>query len=250
MRETEGLSKEEAKRHIKDFVQDEDFETLDDKPRIMLVAGAFEDQHLTSAVLWLSKFSVDITCVELTPYRLSGSKKLAMVAKVIIPLPEAKQYLIKVKEKELVQGELSPPARLYQQRNQQILRYFRELMPEKAPISAPARQYMQIKTGRTGVHYEWWQQARSKELAIGLHFESGSKKANRKWCEHFRKRRGQIEKAVGQKMNFDLDWGEKWAKFDIGRSGQEWSDEMARWAAQKMQALISVTQPIVQSFRP
>ena len=137
----------------------------------MIVAGAFDDQHLTSTVLWLAKFGIDITCVELTPYRIKGSKKLAIVPKVIIPLPQAKEYLIQVKEKELTEGEMSQSERMWRERNQRILSNFRILMPDRAPISAPTRNVMQIKTGHTGVHYEWWQQARGdKQLVVGLHF--------------------------------------------------------------------------------
>jgi len=59
-----------AKREIRDFIEDPSFSTLDNKPRIILAAGSFNDQELTSCVLWLREFGVDIRCVEVTPYRL------------------------------------------------------------------------------------------------------------------------------------------------------------------------------------
>ncbi len=204
-----GISAQQAESRIKEFVHDEEFEELDDKPRLMLVAGAF-DRHLTSTVLWLGKFGVDITCVELTPYRVSGSKKLALVPKVIIPLPQAKQYLIQVKEKELAEGQISASAHLYRERNQQILDHFRNLMVDKAPALAPARNVMQIPRGRSGIHYEWWQQTRGERvLVVGLHFETSSKGKNQRWCEYFRKQRSKLENAVGQEISFNPDWGEK-----------------------------------------
>lgn len=246
-----GISNDDAKKQIRSFVEDEEFDTLDDKPRLLLVAGAFEDQHLTSTVLWLNKFGVEITCVELTPYRMEDSRKIAIVPRVIIPLPQAKQYLIQVKEKELAEGQLSPSARLYQERNHQILSYFRSLIPDRAPAVAPARNVMQIPTGRAGVHYEWWQQSRgAKTLIVGLHFEASSKKTNQRWCEHFRKQQSKLVSAVGQKVDFNPDWGEKWASVNIERSAEEWSEEVAKWAANKMAALISVTKPTIDAFRP
>ena len=112
---------EEAEKRIREFVHDNEFKVLDDRPRIILVAGAFEDQHLTSTVLWLRKFDIDITCVELTPYQLPGTKKLAIVPKVIIPLPQAIEYLIQVKEKELAE-KLFHSEQVWRERNQQILK--------------------------------------------------------------------------------------------------------------------------------
>ena len=193
----------------------------------MLVAGAFEDPHLTSTVLWLNKFGVEITCVELTPYRMGNSKKIAVVPKVIIPLPQAREYLIQVKEKELAQSDLSPFRIVYRQRNQQILNHFRNLSPEYAPPSAPARNVMQIPTGRSGVHYEWWQQVRSGDaLVVGLHFETSSPSVNQRWCKHFRRHRLTIEKAVGEKLIFNPKWG-KWASINIKKPAGDWSDDLA-----------------------
>jgi hypothetical protein len=63
--------KETAEREIREFVNEADL--LNQKPRIILAAGGFDDQELTSCVLWLRQFGVDISCVEITPYRTDDS---------------------------------------------------------------------------------------------------------------------------------------------------------------------------------
>jgi hypothetical protein len=55
---------EKASETIQEFVKKPEFK-LDNKPRIILAAGGFDDQELTSCVLWLRNFGVDISCVEI-----------------------------------------------------------------------------------------------------------------------------------------------------------------------------------------
>ena len=92
------LSDDKAKQKIADFVGDPDYSRLTGEPRIILAAGSFDDPEITSCVLWLRKFGVDITCVEITPYRMADSR-LLLVPRVLIPLPEAKDYIVRVERK-------------------------------------------------------------------------------------------------------------------------------------------------------
>jgi hypothetical protein len=69
-----------------------------------LAAGGFDDPEVTSCVLWLRSFGVDIACVEITPYRLPDNR-IALVPRVIIPLPETKDYMVSAEEKEAEQAQ-------------------------------------------------------------------------------------------------------------------------------------------------
>jgi len=96
--DNEQLSDEEARDRILDFIDDEDFAELSNSPRIILGSQGFS-QEITTTVLWLlHEAEIDIKCVELCPYLIE--KKLVIVPKVIIPLPEAKEYQDQIKEKE------------------------------------------------------------------------------------------------------------------------------------------------------
>ena len=96
--------REEAERGIRQFVQDQEFNKLDNKPRIILAAGGFEDTEITTCVLWLRTFGVDISCVEITPYRMPDGR-IVLAPRVIIPLPEAASYIVGVEKKEVEQGK-------------------------------------------------------------------------------------------------------------------------------------------------
>jgi hypothetical protein len=99
----EALTDSEAKDQIIEFVESDSFAEFSNKPRIILCSEGFS-QEITATVLWLRYFDIDISCVKITPYRVGG--QVVIVPKVVIPLEEAKQYLIDIKRKEEVK-ELS-----------------------------------------------------------------------------------------------------------------------------------------------
>ncbi|MCH9034325.1 MAG: hypothetical protein IID42_07455 [Planctomycetes bacterium] len=64
--------------------------------RIVLASAGFS-KELTTAVLWLNERDIDIRCVRMVPY-MYGDKTIVDVQQVI-PLPEAVEYQVQVKEK-------------------------------------------------------------------------------------------------------------------------------------------------------
>ncbi|KRR18328.1 DUF4268 domain-containing protein [Bradyrhizobium retamae] len=92
-----GGDQEKAKSEILEFL---DLNTLaeaelSDDVKIILAASNFSDELITS-VMWLNKSGLDITCVRLKPYKLDG--KILIDATQIVPLPEASNYEIKIRE--------------------------------------------------------------------------------------------------------------------------------------------------------
>ncbi len=67
--------------------------------RIILVSEDF-GKELTTAVLWLRDRDIDIRCVRLRPYQ-DGEARLIDVQQ-IIPLPEAHEYQVQLRQKEQV----------------------------------------------------------------------------------------------------------------------------------------------------
>jgi hypothetical protein len=65
--------------------------------KIVLVSADFS-KEVTTAVMWLNERSLDIRCVRIKPYRDAG--KVLVDVQQIIPLPEAAEYQIKIREKE------------------------------------------------------------------------------------------------------------------------------------------------------
>ncbi|MBE7464243.1 MAG: hypothetical protein HS116_12260 [Planctomycetes bacterium] len=64
--------------------------------RIVLASAEFS-KELTSSVMWLNGYDLDIRCVRLKPYRLQ--ERILVDVQQIIPLPEAVDYQVQIREK-------------------------------------------------------------------------------------------------------------------------------------------------------
>jgi hypothetical protein len=64
--------------------------------RVVLVSGEFS-KEITTSVMWLSEYDVDIRCVRLRPYTLSGQTLVDI--QQVLPLQEATDYQVQLKKK-------------------------------------------------------------------------------------------------------------------------------------------------------
>lgn len=88
---------------IRDFLRvDEGRVAIHEEVRIVLAAASF-GQELTTAVLWLNKQGLDLRCVQMRPHVLGG--RMLLDVQQVIPLPEAAQYQVAIREKEMAQAE-------------------------------------------------------------------------------------------------------------------------------------------------
>lgn len=94
-------SKEEAKENLLSFFEVEELDEVEINPentqRMIFVAANFR-KEVTSSVLWLRNFGIDINCIKVTPFKYSG--KLMVEFDQIIPIKEAEEYTIKMAEKK------------------------------------------------------------------------------------------------------------------------------------------------------
>ena len=93
-----GSDEDEAESKIEEFINDENFENLNQNQRLILVSKEFHSD-VVSSVLWLRDYGIDISCVKLTPFT-DDTGTLFITPSKIIPLPEAEDYLIKKEKKQ------------------------------------------------------------------------------------------------------------------------------------------------------
>lgn len=96
---------DDAQLQIEEFI-DLELDDLNQSQRMIFVSKEFHPDVL-SAVLWLREYGIDIKCVRLRPY-LDSDGELFITPDVIIPLPEAKDY---VERREIKQKEMRRPPR-------------------------------------------------------------------------------------------------------------------------------------------
>lgn len=95
----EGVEKN-AENEIFNFCEREESEIADfnTQVRIVLISADFS-KEITNTVLWLNNNGLSISCFRLSPYL--HLDKLLVNFEQIIPLPEAKDFLVRQKRKEI-----------------------------------------------------------------------------------------------------------------------------------------------------
>lgn len=95
---TRDLEPEEARQHLIDHAP-----ALEDgvlrSVKIRLVAGSF-GPAVTSVVLWLREYNIDVGCIEISARRVADSRQAVISARQLLPLPEAEDYLVRRRRKE------------------------------------------------------------------------------------------------------------------------------------------------------
>jgi alkylated DNA nucleotide flippase Atl1 len=94
----EDLTSGESRELLDDFIEAGEIGLLDedDRPRMILVSSGFRPS-VTSTVLWLRSFALDVGCVQIQPYELRG--EIVLTSTTLIPLPEAADFEVKMQSK-------------------------------------------------------------------------------------------------------------------------------------------------------
>ena len=89
----------DARAELLDFLswEEPDHDLFGQDVKIVLASAEFS-RELTTTVLWMNKVSdLDIRCIRLQPYSFDG--RVLVNVEQIIPLPEAEEYQVEVREK-------------------------------------------------------------------------------------------------------------------------------------------------------
>ena len=100
----------DARQTILDFLEWDDTSgnVFGQDVRIVLASANFS-RELTTSVLWLCEKNIDIRCVRISPYEHSGDVFLDV--QQVIPIPEAQDYQVQLREKRSVQSSRAWQAR-------------------------------------------------------------------------------------------------------------------------------------------
>ena len=101
---------DDPKAVVLDFLEwdEPDEERFAQDVRIVLASADFS-KELTTAVMWLNERGVDIRCIRLKPY--ADGIRLLLDVQQIIPLPEAEEYQVRIKEKQQQEREARKSSR-------------------------------------------------------------------------------------------------------------------------------------------
>lgn len=120
-----------AEEEIFKFVNEEYLEDIGSEVRIIFVSSEFS-KEITSTVIWLNENGLDIECFKVQPYKLE--EKLIIEIQQIIPLPEAEDYIVKIKEKSEQQKEIKKSNRDSRQFDLHIGDVVKQKLPKRSLI--------------------------------------------------------------------------------------------------------------------
>jgi hypothetical protein len=169
--------------------------------RIVLVSADFS-KEITTAVMWLRRQGLDIRCVRMQPFE-HGKETLVHFAE-IIPLPEARDYEVRLREQD-------QEARDHDEaRKRHFERYWREFFAaarSRIPFldgrNPPRTQWLSVPSGRPGISFAvvLGQSESRVECYIA---QSGGAEANAATFHALCERKASIEGDFGE----SLDWQE------------------------------------------
>jgi hypothetical protein len=196
-----GESADEAQARLLGFLgwDEPDEENFADDVRIVLVSEDF-GKELTTAVLWLRDHDVDIRCVRLRPYS-DGESKLIDVQQ-LIPLPEANEYQVQLREKE--QQGRKKRAERYDVRQhfwEGLIALARSRESRHANIKAGPYQWLGASSGIRGLGFNY---VIVQEYGITeLYIDRGDQTENKTIFDHLLLHRDAVEKSFGEKLSWE-----------------------------------------------
>jgi hypothetical protein len=191
----------DAKKELLAFlsVQNESEVEFAKRVRLILVAANF-DREITSAVLWLNKQNLDVRCVRLRPY--SVGDRLLVDVQQVIPLPEASEYMVRLKQKEQA-NEAGEQERHILRREfwTKFLSVAGPRTPRFANRTPGTAHWIAAPSGYPGIRYVYcvWQE----QSGIELYIDDGSADTNKRIFDHLHAHKEMIEGTYGATLGWE-----------------------------------------------
>lgn len=188
-------SSEDSRQLVLDFLgwDEPDPEVFAKDVRILLASANFS-KELTTAVMWLNKRELDIRCIRVVPYQDDG--RVLVDVQQVIPLPEAGDYQIQIREKEHEERK-ERKARNYLRRKfwESLLALAEGRTKLHASISPTDYHWIGTGSGVGGVSYNYV--IRQHAGTIELYIDRKNLFANKKIYDDLYSSRSEIDGAFG-----------------------------------------------------
>lgn len=196
-----GEPHEDAREKLLEFLgwEDVDEELFAADVRILLVSEDF-GKELTTAVLWLRDRDIDIRCIRFRPYR--DSSRTMIDVQQIIPLPEAHDYQVQLREKEQ-QGRRQKAERydIRQRFWQGVVNESRASGGKHAHIKPSSYSWIGAGSGTRGLGFNFG--VLQNSATAELYVDRGNTEENKRIFDTLHTNKEQIEAAFGGPLTWE-----------------------------------------------
>ncbi|MCE1246252.1 MAG: DUF4268 domain-containing protein [Firmicutes bacterium] len=167
--------------------------------RIFLVAGSFR-KEVTSTVLWLLNYNIQLQCFKVTPYQMED--KLLLDVEQIIPLKETKEYTIRIAEKNSDEIQTITEQRTSQINRNNFWKYLLEYANKKCNlyqnISPSKDSWISTGSGISGISYNI--SISRENCRVELYMQRPNAQDNKIVFEYLLKEKDEIENKFGEPL--------------------------------------------------
>jgi hypothetical protein len=174
--------------------------TLSGDVRIMLLSANFSVE-LTTAVIWLNKQGLDVSCFRLKPHRL-GAEVLIDIQQ-IIPLPEAADYEIKLRaQRQETQRVVSARGQIFRRFWAQLIDRSRAKTAVVAGRSTSTDHWLTGSIGKAGFAPTFTMKQQDSRVELYIDLGKGAEQRNMDAFDALQAQREMIEGSFGS----PLEW--------------------------------------------
>lgn len=240
------MDRDQAESQIKEFIQNDEFKDFDDQPRIILVAQEFK-ADTTSSILWLRSFSVDIECVKLEAYSIedsSGRKSIGIKPAIIIPLPDAKDYIVDRERKETTGAERTRSQEFRWSLFERLITRFKKECPGVTERGSTRDSWLGLPIGYSALHFEWTIRKRpNPRFIVSFDLEKPNYEDNKAMLNALEKYKNEFQKILNDAVIYDYHWGQNWCRLYVMRDLEEDGRNLDDW-------VIETTMKFYQFLKP
>lgn len=221
----------DARTNILDFLgwEEPNEDSFAQDVKIVLVSSNFS-KELTTAVMWLNKRDLDIRCIRLVPYQDGG--RIFIDVQQVIPLPEAAEYQIQIREKE--QKERKERVERYPFRKfwETLLGLGEGKTPLHSKMQPSTRSHIGANTGIDGVRYIYI--LFQHTCRVEIYIECYDAILNKKIFDGFYSHKEEIEESFGGPLLWQRLDEKRGSRFGYDMTIGGYKDDESNWEAIQM----------------
>lgn len=247
-----------AEESISEFMDSTPIEEIelnpDNSQRIFFVAANFR-KEVTSSVLWLSNFGLNIKCFKVTPYQYNG--RILIDFDQIIPIKDTEDYTIRMATKK---QEAAQEAGVTTVRRNKRYAYWQEFIEYNKQVGGPYASsngtpdaWLGKSVGISGMSCNVI--INNANTATELYINFGDKATNKEAFDFLKQSQSEIDQALS---SYKLDWQRmddrvtcriRVTQNDLSYTNDDQKDEIFTFLTESAKAFISVFSKYAQKYK-